>query len=138
MTKNEALQELCMLKMLRKEANGNVDEIKVFATLYDQLFSVIKMKATNDLLLSRRILEVNDVCYKIQHDVVVGSDITIIQFMAARKNGNRLLGMKFIDGKYTGHAIIKESAISVPGKPELEYTDIGYKYLITLYEGVTI
>ena len=127
-----------MLKMLRKEANGNVNEITVFATLYDQLFSVIKMKAANDLLLSRRILEVNDVHYKIQHDAVVGSDITIIQFMAAHKNGNRLLGMKFIDGKYTGHAIIKESAISVPGKPELEYTDIGYKYLITLYEGVTI
>ena len=138
MTKNEALQELCMLKTLRKEANGNVDEVVVFTNLYDRLFSVIKMKAANDLLLSRRILEVNDVHYKIQHDAVVGSDITIIQFMVASENRNRLLGMKFIDGKYTGPAIIKESAISVPGKPNLEYTDIGYKYLITLYEGVTL
>lgn len=127
-----------MLKTLRKEANGNVDEIMVFTTLYDQLFSVIKMKAANDLLLSRRILEVNDVHYKIQHDAVVGSDTTIIQFMVAGENRNRLLSMKFIDGKYTGRAIIKESAISVPGKPNLEYTDIGYKYLITLYEGVTL
>ena len=133
MTKYEALQELHTLKMLRKEAHGNTDEVVVFTNIYDRLFSVVRMKAANDLLLAQRILDVNDVAYKIQNTVVYGSSITNIQFIAAARN-SKVIGLKFIDGKYDGHGIIKEPATSVPGKHELEYTDIGYRHLVTLYE----
>ena len=81
MTKYEALQELHTLKMLRKEAHGNTDEVVVFTNIYDRLFSVVRMKAANDLLLAQRILDVNDVAYKIQNTVVGGSSITNIQFI---------------------------------------------------------